>query len=380
MNNQRAKIEISVVDSRHERQQFVAVPYRLYANDPDWLPPLRRQEAHFFDPRHNPSLQRLPYRLWLARQNGSVVGRVGGCVHVGSNRAHAENRVRLCWLDCINDRDVAHALLAAVETWGLGQGCDTIHGPLGLTDLDPQGFLIEGGDQPLTMATRYHPPYYQALLTSYRYDKDIDWIEYRFRLPAQCPPIICRVADIAASKHGVSVRHCTSFRQLKRYMAPMFELVNQAYAHLYGVTALDEAQVAFYVDMLKDLIRPDYVSLAFDRQGTLVGFCLSLPNIAGTVKQCNGRLLPTGFWKMFRAIQTHREVELGLIAIDETAKRKGVAGALLAHSFSQFKSNGVQWVETNPELETNRSVHRLWREFDARQHKRRRVFKKQLGR
>ena len=369
---------IKEIDSKEEEVEFIEFPFRLYANNVYWVPKIKMAEQAMLCDKKNPSLQNVEMKKWLAKKDGKTVGRIAGVIHYPSNDTWGEKSIRFGWFDAIRSESVVKLLIQTVEHWGRSHHLEKIHGPLGFTDLDPQGMLIEGFDKRSTMATLYNESYYPKWLEKMGYSKAIDWVEYSFELPKTLPQSIKRVSQAVRKRANISVRSARSYKELIRYSPRLFQLINEGYKRLYGFVPINLDQISFYMRAFKPILNPDYVSLAFNQENDVVGFCLSLPNLSETFQQIKGELFPFGFLKVLVAINRHNAVELGLIAVDQQNKIPGVAACLIEHSFNVLRANGVRLVETNPELESNKNVQALWKGFNAIQHKRRRVFEKQL--
>ena len=371
-------ITIQEVTGKKQMNAFLDLPYALYKNNPYNIPKLRFDEAATLNPKKNPAFDFCEARYWLAYQDGKVVGRVAAIYNKKYVERWKNNYLRFGWIDFIEDINVAKALVSEVENWAKVLGCTAVHGPLGFTDLDYEGMLIEGFEERGTMATIYNYPYYPKFMEELGYGKAVDWVEYRIHVPKELPENILKIANLVERRFKLHVVPMKSTKDLKPYAKEVFQLVNETYAELYGVVELSQRQIDYYVKMYFSMIRVDFITLIANEQNKLVGFGISMPSLSKALQKANGSLFPFGFIHLLTALKKNDEVDLLLIGIDKSLQGKGVNAIVLREFNKNYAKAGIVFAESNPELEENTKVQSTWQHFDARQHKRRRCFIKQL--
>ncbi|HYC30467.1 MAG TPA: hypothetical protein VEB42_16645, partial [Chitinophagaceae bacterium] len=351
---------------------FLAFPYRLYKDHPCYVPPLRFDEKATLQRDKNPAFDYCDARYWLAYKDGKVVGRIAGIVNNAYNEKWKAKHIRFGWIDFEENELIAKALVSKVEEWGKTLGMNAVHGPLGFTDLDHEGMLIEGFEQEGTLAALYNYPYYSRFLEKAGYQKDTDWVEFRIKLPETMDEQLSTMATIVQRRLQLNVVRFRKAKELLPYAPAIFELINAAYADLYGVVPLTERQVQYYTKQYFSFMRPDFVSLVTDREGKVAAFGIAMPSLTTALQRSKGRLFPFGFWHLLKALRKTEVADLLLVAVRKDLQGKGVNALLMHETLRSFIKNGVRYVETNHQLETNHKIQSMWEHFDARLHKRRR--------
>jgi len=371
-------ITVREVTDKKGLKEFVDFPYRLYKGHRYFVPALRFDELATLRRDKNPAFEYCKAKYWLAYRRGEVVGRIAGILNTAYIEKWKNNYLRFGWIDFEDDQEVVNALLAEVEDWAKANGMNAVHGPLGFTDFDREGMLIEGFDQLGTMATHYNYPYYPLLMEGAGYRKDIDWLEYKIKLPAEVPARLEKIAAVVQKRLGLQVVQAKKRKDALRYAKELFELTNSAYSQLYGVVPLTDKQIAFYTRQYFSFIRLDLVPLVVDRDGRLVAFGLALPSLSIALQKAKGSLFPVGFYHVLRALKKNPLGDLYLIAVNDDLQGKGVNALVMCAITRAFINSGVEYAESNPELESNRQVQAMWQYYDAEQHKRRRCYIKRL--
>ncbi|MCK5739919.1 hypothetical protein KAH55_12080 [bacterium] len=372
------RIEVVPVTTRRQLRSFIQFPYKLYKNHPCWVPPIYKDEWVILQQDKNPAFAHCKSKYWLAYQNGKIVGRIAGIINELHRSKWNQPYVRFGWFDFVDDIDVSRALLHAVESWAREQGMAAVHGPLGFTDLDQEGMLVDGFDQLGTIVTIYNHPYYPKHLEKIGYEKDIDWVEYEIDVPETPDGRIARIARIALRRNHLKVPVIKKKKQLLRYVDELFDVLDEAYAHLYGMVPLTRKQVESYTRQYFGLINPDFVPFVTDENDRLIAFGIVLPSLSTALQKCGGRLFPFGFIHLLYALRKNDRADLYLIGVRKAYQGKGVNAILIDQINGIFNKMGITKVESNPELETNHQVQDQWKFFHKRQHKRRRVFIKHL--
>ena len=374
-------VTIIPVKTRKELKQFIRFNYELYKNNPYSVPDLYEDMLGTLDSKRNPAFDFCEAECFLAMRDGKIVGRVAAIINKRANEKWNINAVRFGWIDFIDDQEVSKALLDTVEQWGRERGMSEIQGPLGFTDLDPEGMLIEGFDRISTMATIYNYPYYPIHLEKLGYEKDTDWIELLIKVPERVPEKFERIANMVAKRFELKVAKFKSNRELeRRYGKEIFELINKSYAPLYGFSALDDRQIEQYIKMYLPLVDRRMIALITDKNEKLVGVGITIASLAEALQKAKGRLFPFGWFHIVKALFLKRPTRLDflIVAIDPEYQGKGVNAIIINEILPNYIKMGFKEVESNPELENNEKVQAQWEIFDKEQHKRRRAYKKNI--
>ena len=372
-------IVIKKVEDRRDLKRFISFPYKLYAGNKYWAPPLRFDEMNTLRRDKNPAFEFCEVKYWLAYKDEKIVGRIAGIINWRYIEKWQNRYARFGWIDFIDDEDVSKALIETVEKWAKEKGMEAVHGPLGFTDLDYEGMLIEGFEELGTMATIYNYSYYPKHLEKYGYTKDIDWIEFEIKAPQEVPEKIDRVANIALEKNNLRVLKVKKSKELLPYAKDMFNVLNVAYRDIFGFVPLTDKQVDLYVKQYLGFIRPDYISIVLDSNDKVAAFAITMPSLSKALQKSNGRLFPFGFIYLLKAMKKNNLIDLYLIGVLPEYQGKGVNGILIKELTKIFISKNIVKAETNVELENNYKVQAQWKLFEKRQHKRRRCYIKYLN-
>lgn len=371
-------IIIKEVTTPKQLNAFVDFPYTLYKNHPYYVPPLKFDEKGTLRKDKNPAFDYCEARYWLAYKDGRVVGRIAAILNKAYIEKWKNQHMRFGWIDFEEDEEIVKALIAQVENWAKEKGMTAVHGPMGFTDLDHEGMLVEGFDQLGTLAAIYNYPYYPAMLEKLGYTKHADWVEYKITLPETVPEKLAKMASVVERRLDLHFVKATKAKHILPYAKDIFELINEAYSELFGVVPLTEKQIAYYTKQYFGFIRTDFVPLVVDKDGKLVAFGITMPSLSIALQKAKGSLLPFGFAHVLKALKKNDMADLYLVAIRKEYQGKGV-NALLMHELTKsYLKNGIKYAESNPELELNKKVQSIWEHYDAVQHKRRRCFIKHI--
>jgi GNAT superfamily N-acetyltransferase len=240
--------------------------------------------------------------------------------------------------------------------------------------------LIEGFDELGTLATIYNFPYYPAHLEQLGYGKEVDWVEYEMEvLNKELNPTIAKIADICAKRNKLRLIKADTKSTLLNYAPNIFGMLNEEYQHLFGFVPLTKKQIDIYIKQFFGFILPEFVPIILDESDRMVAFCIAMPSLSVALQRCGGKLLPTGFIHLMKALKNTTRVDLCLIAVRSEYQGKGVNAMLMNYMHQVFVDRGVSKIETNPELESNHNVQGQWKFYQPRQHKRRRCFIKHLN-
>lgn len=373
-------VEIREVRSRADLRRFVNYPNVLYKDVPQFIPAMYGDDLDDWNPKKNPAFSYSEAKCWLAWRDGKVVGRIGAILSKRANEKWGLKRMRFTQVDFIDDFEVSSALFGAVEDFARRKGCTEVHGPLGFTDLDREGMLVEGFDRRSMFITYYNHPYYNDHLRRLGYGKDVDWVEMLIDVPYDERTVtrMDKLAERVMRFSNLHIAEVKSRRDYKPLVEKVFELVNTAYSGLYGTVPLDERQIKRYARKFIPLINPDLACFVLDEQERLVGFGVSAPSMADALKKCGGRLFPLGFIGVLRALRVNDALDLFLVAVVPEYQNKAVNAILMNHVLKGCHKMGITKAETGPQLETNHQVQSQWNFFKTEQHKRRRCYVKAL--
>lgn len=374
-------IEIKTIEpTRKNLKMFTQFQIDLYEGNDCYVPPLISDDVATLSPSKNPAFDFCEACYFMAFRDGKPVGRVAGMINRQVNESHGKRTARFGFIDFVDDREVSRALMEAVETWARNKGMDRLIGPLGFTDLDHEGMLVEGFGELSTMATIYNYPYYPEHLESLGYKKDSDWVEFVMDVPDSIPDKYNRIADIVKKKFGLRVLKYRSRKRIKEeYGRALFHLINDAYDGLYEYSHLTERQIDYYIDIYLGLLNLDLVTLVVDKEDKLVGVGISMPSMSRALQKSHGKLLPMGWWHLLKGLKGKNDrVDLLLVAVKPEYQNKGVNALLFQDLIPYYQKYGFKWAESNPEMETNAKVQGQWEYFTNRQHRRRRSYYKNI--
>lgn len=374
-------LQIKKVSSRKELKTFARFANRLYKGNRYYVPSMPLDDLNTFDPKKNGAYDFSEAEFYLAYKDGEVVGRVAAIINHKANEAWKVKQVRFGWIDFIDDINVSSALLEAVAEFGRSRGMTQIVGPLGFTDFDPEGMLVEGFDKISTMALIYNHPYYPEHMKKLGYVKETGWFEFRLTLPQTAPEQHARLADLVRERYNLKVRKLSRRQIMKEnYGRKLFELINQTYCKLYGYSILSDKQIDQYVSLYLTFVDARMLTFVENAEGELVAAGISIPSITGALQKCNGELLPFGWWHLLKSMFWKKSdtVELLLIGVRPDYQNRGVNSLIVVDLIETYREMGFKYAETNANLETNVKIQAMWTPFEREQHKKRWVFGKEL--
>lgn len=374
-------IEIrSVSPDRKELKKYVKFGIDLYRGNDCYVPPLIFEEIETLMPSKNPAFDFCEAQSFMALRDGVPAGRITAIINRVVNERTGKKEARFGFVDFVDDAEVVDALFRAAEEWSRQRGMTEMVGPMGFTDMDHEGMLIDGFDELGTMATIYNYPYYPAHMERMGYKPDVDWVEYRMTVPDSVPDKYLRIASLVERKYGFKTLHYTSRSRLKAdYGKAIFDLINVAYDGLYGYSPLSDRQIGYYIDKYLGILRLDCISIVVDKEGKLVAFGISIPSFSRALQRSCGRLWPFGWYHLLKAIRGKNDVvDLMLVAVSPEYQNMGVNAMVFADLLPTYIKNGYKFAESNLELADNASVQLQWQYFERRQHRRRRAFRRDL--
>ena len=381
-----SSVQIKRVETKKDLKAFIEFHYDLYEGDPYDAPNLYSDELNTLSRDKNAAFDFCEAEYFLALKEGKVVGRVAAIINHKANEKWEKKDVRFGWIDFIDDIEVSNALLKTVEDYGKEKGMTSIVGPLGFTDMDPEGMLTWGFDQLGTMATIYNYDYYPKHMEKLGgWEKDNDYVEYRLDVPETAPEKYTKIAEMVEKRYNLHARKLTKKEIFEGgYGKKLFDLINVTYSHLYGFSELSERQIDQYVKMYFPLADLDLITVVEDgnKDNQLVGLAITIPSLTRALQKCHrGRLFPFGWWHLLRAIKFHKTevVDLLLIGVLPEYRSKGANSLVFADLIPRYVKYGFKWGETHVEMETNESVQSQWGPLDPTMHKKRRCYRKAIG-
>ncbi len=369
-------IKIVEVLDQGQRKKFVDFPYQLYKNNPYWVPPMKADELSAITPEKNPAYDFCEAKFWLAYKGNQVVGRIGAIVNSLWIEKIGEKMGRITRIEFVDDFEVVKPLFLTAEAWLKEKGMIGVMGPLGFSNLDHSGVLVEGHDRIPCMASDYHFDYYKGHIENLGYEKRIDWLEFRITFPDALPEKALKVSEMIKKRYSLQSVNFTSKAELEPYREKIFKVFNEAFSGLFGTFRLPERLVKFYIDKFFPALNPRYVKVILDKEGEMAAFLVALPSISKALQKAKGKLFPFGWWHLKKALDKPSEMDLMLTGVKPELQKLGLAAILMNDLWKTANSDGVKFVETTGMLEDNHVAIQLWKSFDHIQHKRKRCYKK----
>lgn len=371
---------IALEPTKSNIRKYVKFGIDLYDGNPCYVPPLVMDEMATLSPDRNPAFDHCSAQMFMVYRDGRPAGRITAIINDLVNRKEGNKAMRFGFVDYIDDAEVVDALFAAAEDWGRKHGCTAMIGPMGFSDMDHEGMLIEGFDEMGTMATIYNYPYYPRHMERMGFVKDADWVEYRIKVPDGVPDKHRRIADIVSRKYGLRLATYSSRKELRtRYGQALFDLINEAYADLYGYSPLTRREIDYYIDIYLGILRLEDIAVVVDADDRLIAVGISMPSMSEALRKSRGRLFPMGWYHLLKALRGHVDVvDLLLVAVRPEYQSKGVNALLFTHLIPNFIAGGYKYAESNLELEGNENVQKQWEYFERRQHRRRRAWRREI--
>ena len=374
-------IEIREIHTKREQEQFIEFANELYKDCPYYCPPLFFDEMNCFDAENNPALEVCEYQLWMAYRENRPVGRIAGIINHKANEKWGYKHVRFGWFDFIDDLEVSKALLDTVAEWGKARGMNGLNGPVGFTDFDHEGLLLEGYEYPAVMASLYNYPYYVKHIEAYGLTKEADWIEIQVYPPKACPERLERIADIVKQRSKVRVDKVKNSRELvRKYGIEYMDVIDTAYQKLYNFQPMTVKQKNYYKNMYFPLLNFDFVTIVVNEKDEIVGVGLGMPDISDALRKCRGRLLPFGWYHLLKALKAKKMDSFSflLIAVRPDYQDKGIIALFLQDQIPYINAYGIKRLETTNILETNTKNIANFTQFDHKIHKRHRAYIKEI--
>lgn len=371
---------VSIVEAttRKLQKDFIEFPLKLYKDNPYFVPPLYGDEKALFSKNftYNDTCKSVFYNAY---RDGEMVGRINGILQIPSNELRNEKRIRFTRFDTIDDPEVAKALFDAVEDWGRKLGMDTICGPLGYSDLEREGLLVDGFDQLSTFEEQYNYEYYGKLIEDLGYVKEVDWTESKLTIPEDYDGHLEKMAEYVMKRYKLHYGTANSVNEyLKKYADPLFELLDEGYKDLYGTVPFTENMKKSIISSFKLIVDLKHVAVILDEEENLICFGVSFPSIAKAVQKSGGRLTPGCLIRVLKTIKHPEVIDLGLIAVKPEYINRGITACISAELIKMLREDGIDHIETNLNLEYNYPIQNCWKRFHNERHKLRRSYVKSL--
>lgn len=369
-------VQIVKVKGRRLLKRFIDYPNELYKDCGQYVPAIRGDEFATFNPKKNGAFDFSEAECYLAYRGGKIVGRVAAIVNKKANELWTEKVVRFGWLDFVNDMQVLNALMTAVEEFGKKHGCDTSKGPLGFTDMDKEGLIVDGYEHLSPFTCLYNYPYYDTLLKQYGMGKDKDWIQKKLVIAPQLPEVY-KYTDVVEARSGLHIAKVKNSRELGcKYGMSLFHLYNESFAPLFQFSPLTDKQIKSYVDVYVPIIDVRYTAICLNEKEEPVGFAFCVPSLSKAVKKSGGKLFPFGLLRIMKALKKNDTLEALLIAVLPEYQGKGAAMLLLKHIHENCIKSGINSMIVNPQLEENVKATSLFDYYDSETIIRRRAYTK----
>lgn len=363
-----------ITNSKSGKRKFFNFPVKLYKDCPWFVPSLYIDEKSEFDPKQNGAFAYAECKMWLAERDGKVVGRAAAVLNKAYNEKVGVKQMRFTRFDFVDDAEVVDALFEKVVEYAREKGMNEIIGPIGFSDLDKQGLVVEGFEEEDMYVTPYNYPYYVTHFERLGMTKKVDWLEFQITIPEKMNERLDRIAEMAIQRYGYKVLRFKKISDIKPYIIPALQILNEAFEKLFGTVWLSDKQLVDFSQLIMLVGNPDYVSVVTDKQDNIIGYSFMAPSISKAVRESKGRLFPCGIFRIFRDLKKSKTLDFYSIGVKPEYQNKGVNAILLREGLAGAIKNGMKLAETGPELETNIEVQSQWKHYEHRNHKRRRCY------
>lgn len=371
-------IKIFEVKTKKELKSFIHLPYKIHKNHKQWLPPLISDEWKVFDKNKNHSFGHCDTIMLLAEKNGVLVGRIMGIINHVYNEGNNENNARFSFMECYDDKDVFDGLINAIVDWAKENNKDSVVGPLGFSDKDPQGFLIEGFDDPMSvMVTNCSFPFMVSHVERHGFKKKLDLVEYRAEIPENVPEFYKKIAD-RVERNGFHLMEFKKSKHVRPYVKPVFDLINEAYSDIYGFAPLQEIESKEFSERFLPLLNPKFIKLVKDKNEKVVAFVVAMPDISDGFKKANGRLFPFGFIHLLLSFRKARQLNLLLGCVKDTIRNSGIDALMAVAMFNSAKEANLKILDSHLIMEENVKMRAVMERMDSTIYKRYRIFEKSI--
>ena len=373
-------IKVKKVESKKNVKDFVMFPFELYKDCEYWVPPIINEEIDAMDMNKNPVFKNAEAEFYLAYKDNKIAGRIAAIVNWVEIEEQKKNKLRFGWYDTIDDINVSKALMDKVLEFGKNRKLEFVDGPVGFSNMDKAGLLIEGYDELNTMITWYHYPYQKEHLKKLGFSKLAEWVEYKIKIfsAEEAPEKVKKFSKIIQERYNLKVVNFKSTKEIIPYVDKMFELLNVTYSNLQTYVTIKQYQIDFYKEKFIKYIHPDFIKCCLDENDNLIAFLITMPSFSRALKKINGKIGLMGYFHLFKAQHFNDRVSLYLIGVDPKYQSKGVTAVIFNELQQTFNNRGIVEVETNPELVENKAIQAFWKNYESTLHKRRATFTKSL--
>tara|TARA_B100000795_G_C22748858_1_gene418503 strand:+ start:86 stop:1216 length:1131 start_codon:yes stop_codon:yes gene_type:complete len=368
-------ITIKEMITKKEMKQFVKFPFSIYKNNPYWVPPIIKEELEVLSKDSNPAFENAEARFFIAIRKGTIVGRIAAIINWYEVKEQKIQKMRFGWYDVIDDIEVSKVLISKVQEIGKENNLVYMEGPVGFSNLDKVGVLIDGFDHIGTMITWYSLPHYKEHLEQLGFVKEKEYLESKFKLSNIDGPYYQRISKLIKHRFKLTSLNFSKTKDIMPYVNEMFDLFNKTYATLSSYVPISNNQIDYFKKKYISFINPDFIKFVVDENGKLVAFGIMMPSFSEALQKANGKLFPFGIFHLLKAKRNVKTVTSYLIGVDPKYQNKGITAIIFSDFTISFNAIGVKTVIRTPELESNSAIHQLWKNFDPQTHKRRRTYR-----
>lgn len=373
------EITIKKVDNNALIRKFIFLPEQIHKHHKNWVHPLYFDDKVFFNPNKNKSFAYSEAIMALAFIGKKAVGRIMGIINHRYNNLHNEMHARFCFLECYEDIEIAKALISYIENWARERGMVKLVGPLGFSDKDPQGIIIEGFEERVVIATNYNFVWMKDFLERLGFSKKVDLVSYKIEVPDKFPDFLNKVYERAMRKSGIKLHAFTTKKQLQPWIVPIFRLLNEAYKNIYGFIPMDEKEMHAFAKRYLPVLDPQYVKAVTNENGTVLAFVIGMPELSEGIRKAKGRIFPFGWYHILKESKKTKMLTLLLGAIEESQRGKGLDALLAFKILESAQQNKMEDMDSHLILETNLPMRAECERFGGKLHKRFRIFTKDIS-
>jgi GNAT superfamily N-acetyltransferase len=374
-----SKISIAEVTKRSDLKKFIHLPAKIHKNHSNWVPPIYMDEWAYFNPKKNEAFSHSSTKLLLAKRGKKVVGRIMGIVNHQYNAKHKQKHARFCFLETYNDSEVAQLLISSIEKWAIEQGMVKLVGPLGFSDKDPQGLLIEGFDEPNVIATNCNYPYMVDFVQKAGFQKEVDLVVYKVSVPMAIPDFYLKILERAESNYaGLKVIHLKTKKDIKKFVHPVLSLMNETFKDIYGFTELSPKEMDEFASRYLMVLDPRFLKIICNETHEVIAFVLAMPDLSMGVKRSKGYMLPFGIFQVLQSQKVTKQLNLLLGAVHPNYQNRGLSTLLGVNLLKEAQKAGMTHIDSHLELETNLKVRGEMEKMGGSVYKRFRIFGKKI--
>jgi len=372
-------ITVMPVVTKRDLRKFIHLPARIHKNHKNWIPPLYSDEWEFFNAEKNKSFEYSDVIMLLAYRDKKLVGRIMGIINYKYNELHKEKNARFNYLESWDDREVIQALILHVEKWARVKGMDKLVGPLAFSDKDPQGYLIDGFDEPVAIATHCNYEFIIGHLESLGFKKEVDLVVYKIRIPEQTPELYQKVAERARRNNpGLKLLEYTRRKDLRPWIRPIFTLINDTFTDIYGFMPFTLEEMDDFANRYLLIMDPRLIKAVVNERNEAIAFVIGMPDISRGIKQSRGYLLPIGIVQILLSGRRTKQLNLLLGAIHPDYQNRGVDSIMGTAMLDSARKQKLEYIDSHLEMESNIKVRAEMEYMGGKVYKTYRVFGKSL--